>query len=239
MQRRSRRLATQGRGFQGGPVRRRRAPRRVQSIVPRPLQGRYQYNVPDFEKKFLDTDIGADIGQIADTLDKSNLNVIVQGDGESERLGRKVTVRNIYCQGSLTLVPATAAATTSTRVKLMVIVDTQTNKATFATAAFLESDAIDSYRNLAYQTRFKVLWSRTYTFNVSGAAPSGAAYIFGEGKKNFRMGKKCNIPIEFDNSAETGAVGTQTVNSIHLVAIAEDNNIVTLAGTARIRYTDK
>lgn len=233
--RRSRRLARAGTG--AGPARPMRGRKRTVSVVPRPLQGRYRYSRPDFEKKFLDTDLGT-IDTVGQALEKVNLNVVPQGDAESERNGRKITVRNIYVKGTLKLNAATAATSTSTVIGLMIVVDTQTNGAAFAATDLLEADEWVSYRNLANQTRFKVLWKKDISLSSSGATATGAAYAFGENIRAFKKGIKCNIPIEYDNSATTGAVATQRVNSIHFVAHSTKNNLVTLDGTARIRFTD-
>lgn len=216
---------------------RRRRPT-VVSVVPRPLQGRYRYSRPDFEKKFKDTDIGTAIGAIAATFEKSNLNVVEQGDAENERVGRKITIRNIYVKGTLKLAGPTAAANATETVTLMILVDTQTNGAGFGATDFLEANEWNSYRNLANQTRFKVLWKKDFTLNASGGAASGAAYVLGANGRNFRKGKKCVIPIEYDNSATDGSIATQRVNSVWFCAIANTGALVTLDGTARIRYTD-
>ncbi len=189
------------------------------------------------EKKFLDTSISD--ASVTAALTATNLNIVVQGDGESERIGRKMTIKNIRINTYFTLLAATAAASTSETVRCMLVQDTQTNGAAFAAVDLLETDVYNSFRNLANQTRFKVLWSRQYAFKAGGAAASGAAFVFSEDVKNIKMSKKCNIVIEFDNSATTGAVTTQRSNSLHWVTLSSTGALTVSVGLCRIRYMDR
>lgn len=216
--------------FTAPTTKRRRKVQRAKSVV--------RYAQPRGEKKFLDTDIGTAFGTLTANMEKSNLNIIPQGDGESERVGRRVTITDIHIQGSLVLAPPTAASNGSDAVKLMLVVDKQTNKATFGTTVLLEADAIYSYRKLPNATRFQVLWSKTFELNSGGGAASGAAYVFSENRVTFNKTIRCNIPVEFNDDAATGAIETQTVNSLHMTTQCATGAIVALEGNARIRYYD-
>lgn len=190
------------------------------------------------EKKFLDTDIGTAIGAINSSMEFSNLNVIIQGDTESNRNGRKVLVKSIHLKGLLKLDSSADSTNTSNKVKLMIVLDKQTNGTQFTALDLLKTNSIHSFSNLANRQRFKILWSKEYVIGVSGAVQTGAAYRFGEGVRNLKANIKVNIPIEYDNSLTTGAISTQKSNSICFCAIAEDANTCSLTGTARIRFTD-
>ncbi len=50
--------------------------------------------------------------------------------------------------------------------------------------------------------------------------------------------KDVNIPIEFDNSATTGALTSQTSNNIGVFGITLNSTTVNLAYTCRIRFLD-
>lgn len=189
------------------------------------------------ELKFLDTDLTG-IGVIAQTLEQVGINVIIQDDTEDGRTGRRVTVKSIDCKGFVQIQGETAAGNTSDWVKLMLVLDKQANKAATITATDLfVTDSILSYANLANKNRFKILWSENFTLGVSGAAASGAALVFGSDARPFEVHKLVNIDIDFDNTAATGARTTQTANSISFLAISR-NGIASMAGTARIRFTD-
>lgn len=189
------------------------------------------------ELKFLDTDLTG-IGVIAQTMEQVGINVIVQDDTEDGRTGRRVTVKSIDVKGFVQIQAETAAANTSDWVKLMLVLDKQANKAATITATDLfVTDSILSYANLANKNRFKILWSENFTLGVSGAAASGAALVFGSDARPFEAHKLVNIDIDFDNTAATGARTTQTANSISFIAISR-NGIASMAGSARIRFTD-
>lgn len=198
----------------------------------------YSIKSSSVEKKFLDTNVGTSIGTIAQTMEFANLNVVPQGDTESSRQGRKILVKKIHGKGNVNLQAATAAASTSETVKLMILCDTQTNKAQFSATDLLESDAIFSFRNLANQSRFKVLWQTTIDLSAGGAAASGAAFVFSEKVKKWSCNINCNIPINFDNSDTDGLVDTQTENSLVFVTQSQTGNITTLGGQVRIRFSD-
>lgn len=216
-------------------AKRRRRP--VTSVVPRSLQGSFRYSRPDFEKKFLDTTSNFVAG--ANILEKYNVNIIPQGDTESERIGRKITIRNIYLRGSAQLTTQTAANVSSVGFRVYILVDTQTNGAAFNTTDFLAASSILSFRNLDNQTRFKVLHDKVYTLTSGGAGQTGAStFNTLEGRRYFKFGKKCNIPIEFDSSAGTGVTATQTVNSIWVCIINTDTNTLNITTETRVRYTD-
>lgn len=190
------------------------------------------------EVKFLDTNIGTAIGTVAQTLESANLVIIPQGDTESSRQGRKVMVKKIHCKGELVLTAATAAANTSETVKVYVLQDKQTNNAQFTAAQLLESDVMFSFRNLANQKRFKILWQDTICLQAGGAAASGAAFVFSEARQKFSCNLNVNIPITYDNSDTDGAIDTQTENTLYFVTQSATGAIVTLTGQARVRYTD-
>lgn len=189
-----------------------------------------------FEKKFLDTAL-AD-GTMASTMTFYNLAVVPQGDTESQRVGRRITIKAIHIRGSLTLLGATDVTNTSCQVRMRLIVDQQTNGAQFTSTDLLETDAINSFANLANRERFIVLKDQTYTLSAGGAAATGAAYAFSETIRNLECHKFTNFPIEYDNSATTGAISTVRSNSLWVVFQCSTAEIVALSATARIRYTD-
>lgn len=191
------------------------------------------------ERKFLDTDVGAGIGGVAPTMEFSNLCVVPQGDEESQRIGRKIRVKSVDFKGTLTLAPATVATSTSDNIRVMLVLDTQTNGAQFAATDLLETDSYFSFNNLANSGRFRVLKKLQYSLSAQGAAATGAAFTFGEVTRNISFHHNCDVPIEYDNSANTGAITTVRSNNLFIVTQASTGNIVTIAGDARIRYSDR
>jgi len=197
-----------------------------------------RFSGPQAERKFLDTSLNT-IGSITTGQEKLLCTIVPQGNTESERIGRKIRVKKMSIKGILTLAAATAEANSSAAVKLMMVMDTQTNGSAFAATDLLETDAFSSFNNLANSSRFRVLKSKTMIFKCGGGAPTGAAFAFSEDVKAFNWNIKCDDIIEYDNTAITGAVGTHRSNSIWFVAQATTTGIVTLGNAnCRIRFTD-
>lgn len=188
------------------------------------------------ELKFLDTSFTD--ATLAATMVATNLNVVPQNLTQSGRVGGRIAVNSIAVRSVTTLIAATAVAATSAWVKWRVVLDKQTNKAAFGATDFLVTDGVLSYENLANGERFVTLAEWDSVVNAGGAAPSGGAYVFSENVAVENHYIPCRIPIEFDNSAATGAVGTQTKNSIWLVAIGASAEICSVTANCRIRFYD-
>ncbi len=192
------------------------------------------------ERKFLDTDLDASIGSITGIMESVNLNVIVQGNTESNRVGRKVVLKRVDCKGVITLPASVGSASTSDVVRIFLICDKQTNGGTFSGTDLWETDSIRAFRNLANSSRFQVLKAKTYTFNAKGGSGRGSTdtLAFVEHTIFWKMGVNLALPIEYDNSATTGAVSTQRSNSLWLVTQSSSGGVVMTNSTARVRFID-
>ncbi len=188
------------------------------------------------ELKFFDTavvDTNIDAG-----MTFFNPIILVQGDAESERIGRKVIIRSLAIKGALQLNGATVGTNTACIVTMKVVQDRQTNGAQFAAVNLLTTDAFNSYNNISNKNRFKVLKSCTFELKAGGAAASGAAFIFSQDIAYVDEFLKMNIPIEYDATFADGRIATVRSNSIWLVFQASDTNIVGSSLNMRVRYTD-
>lgn len=188
------------------------------------------------ELKFLDTkrNTGAAI-PTAGQIDTASLNVIAQGAGESERVGRKCTLKQINIRGVASLASVTNYNATVDRLRFIVYWDKQTNGATAAVTDILETAEIQSFNNLANKNRFRILCDKTMVVGTTGGAASTGAYVFAEAKTPFQFYKKLNIPLEFDGA--TGALTEQRSNNIGVLAISDDGNTL-LEYNVRVRYAD-
>ncbi len=163
---------------------------------------------------------------------------IPQGNGESDRIGRKCTIKSIHVKGTIELPGKTDANSVSDVVVGMLVLDTQTNGAVFAMTDLLEIDNFRSFRNLANSNRFKILKKKVYTLKVGGAAPSGAAFIFGEDIRWVNINWNGSIQLEYDNSATTGVVTSMRSNNVYWVTQSKGgfcNSVI----QCRIRYSDR
>ncbi len=187
------------------------------------------------EQKFKDTSLNDTLGTGMIIQEPC---VVVQGDGESERIGRRMFIKSIFIKGVVTLPPVQDVAETATLVKMMVVQDKQTNGTKFAPADLLVTDSYDSFNQLANKSRFKILKTQYFKLvSKLGASNSGSTYVTGEDIANVYCYLKLDVPIEFDGT--TGVVGTVRSNNVYITwQLSSSNTFPSWNGESRIRYTD-
>lgn len=187
------------------------------------------------EQKFFDTALSFTVDRTAEVPATGQLNLVPQGVEESQRIGRKITIKSIQLRGALRYAPG-AGGTGGTSVTWYVVQDTQCNGAAAAILDVLTTNAMETGMiNMANSTRFRILKKFTWNFQAS----AGVSAAFGTSVKTVQMYKKCDIPVEF--SSTTGAITEIRSNNIFLLAgneSANDDDLVTMTGTCRIRYSD-
>lgn len=191
------------------------------------------------EKKFLDvTTNDADMATGAQIFNSGTQCVIAQGAGESQRIGRRVTITNINWRYLITLPSQDAMTECAEVVRVMCIWDKQANLATATAANVLSAANIYGFNNLDNINRFVVLHDKIHTINATAAIHTGAVIATGDRNEYFEMYKRCSIPIEYTGA--TGAIGEITSNNIFCMAITEDgdNTAVAFESIMRLRYTD-
>ncbi len=189
------------------------------------------------ELKFFDTTATFATVAAAGEINAS-LNLVPQGVTESDRIGRKMTIKRLDITGDIIMGPLAGSATGSfDRVRVIVYLDKQANGATAAVTDILETADILSYRNLANSGRFVVLSDKiqNMVLTAGGGDVGGADSNFPAVIKTYKMGKSCNIPVEF--SATTGAITEVRSNNIGMLAIAETNLVSAFKFNARIRFS--
>lgn len=180
------------------------------------------------------------------------LNAIAQGDGENQRDGRKCTLTSIYLIGDIEQLSLGDAEVTLTghAVRVALVWDKQCNGAALNPAdVFQEVTSAGvapySFRNLQYTSRFQVLHDETFMMNptagagaqkYSGGVPvTGVTSDWVGDKKTFKIYKKLNIPVLFDNS--TPVISSITNNSLQLIAWCETNaGDIGLSYNCRVRF---
>lgn len=189
------------------------------------------------ELKFLDTSKAETTVANTGTILNTSLCVIPQDGTESGRVGRKVTAKSLMIRGEYTMAAPTDVGATDALCRFIVYHDKQTNGAAAGVTDILETAAYQSFNNLANKGRFRILCDKKMNLQAQGAAASGAGYTFGEQRKGFEKYLKLNLPLEYDNSATTGAITTQRSNNIGVLAISV-GGVMQITYTARLRYTD-
>lgn len=156
---------------------------------------------------------------------------IAQGDGESNRDGRKCCIKKICWRYRVQLADAGTAGTATETVRVIMYLDKQTNGAAATVTDILEADDFQSFNNLANKSRFRILYDQTLTINLTGAEAATALTK----RVNKQFYKNCSIPIEFNNAATTGALATVRSNNIGILLISESGR-ASLTGVLRLRF---
>ncbi len=163
-----------------------------------------------------------------------SLNLIAQGITESTRVGRKICIHTVSMKGAMNQANGTTV-NPAEAVRLFLIHDTQPNGADGPIADIMEGTGIHSFRNLANESRFRILWSKKFHFRP-GLSGNGTTHAFPNSVIHFGFHKKVEIPIQYDSTA--GAITEVQTNNLQLIGVNDNNTTCTLDGTIRLRYVD-
>lgn len=180
----------------------------------------------NFEKKFYDFTLSdASLSAAAQAPLKAGIGPdpgsstivdIVQGTGESQRIGRKCTITKIMLRLNFEFLTADDATlnmanTAHETVRFMIYWDKQCNGAGISGTDMLETNVYNSYRNLANVQRFQILYDKTWAWNTTAIAASSAAdqetttaitvnskRVISDYQKHINL--NVFIPVEFDNT---------------------------------------
>lgn len=188
------------------------------------------------EKKYLDTTKGNTTVTSPGVILSNTLVGMVEGTGESQRVGRRVFVKGIFIKGRITLPVTSDPTLTSDQARFIVYQDRQCNAAAAAVTDILQTASIYSFRNLDNSKRFKILYDHTFDLN-SQSTKNITTVEFGE----CVVGLNINIPINASvsyNSTNGGTIADITENNFGIMAISSSGQVNTQY-VARVRYSDK
>lgn len=190
------------------------------------------------ELKFHDLDVDDAVVATGGTIAEDSCVTIAQGLTESDRIGRKCTIKHIGWRFAVSI-PATATGGSSGTdvVCVMLYQDKQTNGGAATVAGILESADFQSFNQLANKGRFRVLMDREYVVEPPSAAGNGTANDFNEGIVTDTFFKAVNMPIEYDNSATDGSIGTVRTNNIGVLTISR-SGLALFESKMRLRFSD-
>lgn len=204
------------------------------------------------EKKFYDTSLnGGTILAPADAAGGEQnpsatvlLNTVAQGDGESNRDGRKISMDSIQVKGTIQ-VPTQANATATDvacKVFLALVLDTQTNGANLNSEDVYKNTnangvtATEVMRNLQYASRFRILktWSRV--LRQPTVVWDGTNIEQGGFHQTFEIYHSLKgMPVTY--SGTTSDVANITDNSLHIIAYCSNVGLApTISYNARLRF---
>jgi len=186
------------------------------------------------EQKFVDTAVvipATAALAVPTTAATGQIVVIPQGDTQSQRIGRKCTIRSVHLK--LTFDKA-AGAVPEDDAHLYLVQDTQCNGAQAAiNTLFVGTGPGTAQRNLENSSRFKVLKH----WHIELESGAGVAAAFSQSIQQIDTFIKCNIVMEYDSSATTGVIATQRSNTLFLV-YGSVNGVTAVGGSVRVKFTD-
>jgi hypothetical protein len=170
------------------------------------------------------------------------------GAGLNQRNGRNVNLMKIKLQGQVAIPNQTALAAppNGTKVRILLVLDKQTNSAQMTSASLLNGSedattTINAYQNPNFFGRFQVLKEKiinTYNPAMSGVV-AGPTIVVNGAVYSFKMNYNFNgLSVHFNNTSN-GTVADIVNNSLHF--IIGSNNISTIPSVAyysRVSYKD-
>jgi hypothetical protein len=170
-----------------------------------------------------------------------------QGDGPSDREGRKIKVIGIQFRGHAENLEVSDASPSNTDshqfIRLVVYQDRQTNG---AAPTIIDNNTgiltsvtpnIHGLPCMYTRGRFRIIVDKQWTFNAFYVW-SGAACYRMNNIKAFKFFKKLSIPVEFDNSATTGALSTIRTNNVNAFAIQSASSQCKIVQAIRTFFID-
>jgi len=160
---------------------------------------------------------------------------IDQGTGPMQRVGMKSLVTNINLRAAVHFAPT--VNTNAVLVRIMLIMDTQTNGApATGPQLFSQPGKTQSHNNLQYSSRFKTLkdWYIKAPLSVLNHANPPDANLFPFVLLNWN--KKVDIPMIY--SSTTGEVSEMRTNNVFLCMAASQEGCQ-FDGVIRIRFKDQ
>ncbi len=151
---------------------------------------------------------------------------IAQGDTTITRDGASLKLTSLTFKYILIQHPTAV----STFVRIMIVLDTQTNEAIYSDDDLLQDvtagDGVVSMRNLDNTHRFRVLYDRVHQFTDTGSTAQYGKFF-----------KKLNLKIRYDNAA--AAITSLTQSSVSMLFLSnEATNQPNITHSLRLRYVD-
>lgn len=193
------------------------------------------------EKKYVDYNKANATLAADDTITKISpltilcLNGIVKGSGNSQRIGRKVQLQQLFIQGSVTMAADAAAANKATYVTVWCVLDKQANKLEAPPGNIFKSFTTEkhlAFKNLEYDDRFIIVKKWTFVLQPTyGLVGTSSGHVM----RKFSLSKKLRINVEYTD--DLGTFASINDNSLQMFAVANSNATdIAIEYTSRLRY---
>ncbi len=198
------------------------------------------------ESKFFDVESSADAFALAwATMEPAttNLSAIAQGDGESNRDGRKYEITSIHVKGQIAFDPLESQVSPPDDLiaRVCLVLDNQTNGAQLTATDVMDgglgSDWL-AFRNLQFTKRFRVLRDLTFDIPVARTGMNeGAINLFANGsaKQTFNWNVRFNPPLQVTMSGTTADIANVTDKSLHMIGVGSSTS-GNLTYQSRVRF---
>lgn len=193
------------------------------------------------EKKWLDTAASATSIGTTGTIIASSLNLLSAGTGESQLVGRKMTIKTVQLKGNITVASA-SNATLSNLVEdiytdVYLLLDKQANGAAATIANVFQNTDIRTFKDLENSKRFSVLkkWQVRCHRDVNH---DGTSYFVGAVQEPMEeLYHPCTIDIDY-GATPSGVIGDVKSNNLFLAGFTSNGSATTIDYRVRVRYLD-
>lgn len=231
--------------FKKGPVTKRRYNTRKKMVLNQRTGG-----FRGMEKKFLDRAINEvptllDSWQMMDPIEDC-LNSLDVGTGESQRIGRNISILGFKLRYFFERLPTTdsGSVVADTKLRIICFIDKQTNGASPTVEQVLDLQTPSpvivapdiSFLNLQFRSRFQILYDKQHILKPQGNQQKADVFASGLAfSHTFEYNKywKNGLKITYDGVGDT--VASITDKSIHVMCFST-NPLINLSYGTRIRY---
>lgn len=190
------------------------------------------------ELKYFDTEFSTTPVGLGGDLSAVTLNLIPEGAGSSERIGRQCTILSISWRFNIVLQPGVFPGSAEDTVRLIMYLDRQTNGGTSPAVlpSLLEQSTprYQAFYQLGNEQRFDILFDKTFSLNATSGGGDGASNRTYSKAVNGSFFTRCMIPIDFEE--DVGGVSVLKSNNIGVMAISSGGRS-NLVCQVRLRFT--
>lgn len=173
------------------------------------------------------------------------LSAVAVGTGESQHDGRCYYIDSINIRGvaEATKVEAANAPFASTAVRIIILIDTQTNASGITPGDVMEDNPdtfpYHNFRNLEFVSRFRILMDKTINLNLQSlASPIVQEFSRNSTQVQWSFFHKFKKQLKVSTTAPEAVVASITDNSIHIIACADVAATVGVTFSSRLRFTN-
>ncbi len=202
------------------------------------------------ERKFVDTQTDSDaFATTWATMEDATLDSvsgIAQGNGESQRIGRVVTLQSIHirCVVRRVTLEAQTAPIDDVIGRIALVLDTQTNAAQMTATDCMDggqTNDVLAFRNLQNSTRFRVYWDKKWRLGSNSQTNEGVVNSFAIGQSQtavmyYNKRFKGGIKVKYNSTATDGTISTVADNSLHIIGVGSNAGAL-LDMQVRVRFT--